>query len=151
MGKVEAKKAEKEFVKRRNLRRDRRGALEGLPLYMVILVVIAAVAMVILLNWTKSVQHTDLKRIVVEPDTIDDGEKTSVTIRAYDTKGNPLEGVTIILDGCGVSKVGKTSSTGKYTTSITPDLAGESYGTIDVTAKYTGTTLVELHDEIIVS
>ncbi|MCD6462015.1 MAG: hypothetical protein J7L61_04665 [Thermoplasmata archaeon] len=136
---------------RKRFAKDNRAALEGLPLYMVILVVIATVAMVVLLTWMQGAQKIDLDRITVDPDTAKDGKETKITVIAYDTSGKPLEGATVTLDGCGVALIKKTSSTGKATFTITPDLGGDHYGVINVEVTYTGTLQKKVTDTIAVS
>jgi len=139
------------FMTKRKLQQDREAALEGLPLYMVILVVIAAVAMVVLLNWTQGAQDKDLDKIVVDPNEITDGYEARIVVTAYDTAGKKLEDVTVTLDGAGVAEMKKTNSRGEAVFNIIPDLLGDAYGEIDVHASYSGTIPIEVHDTIVVN
>ncbi len=126
-------------MRRNILKKDKKGALEGLPLYLIILVVIAGVGTVILVGWMMSSQSTELDSIAVKDATMRHTWTTN-TITAYDQNGNRLEGVTVTLEGCGVNRVGETDSNGEIQFSnldieLPPN---ENFGTIQVIARYTG-------------
>ena len=147
---------------RRLKREDEKGALEGLPLYLIILVVIAGVGTAIIAGWMMSAQSTELGSIEydlgrdIEGDQLDlryppaEGgwNDTTMTVTAYDDNGDTLEGVTVSLDGCGAGDidqpVGQTDGDGEVDFSLdredlrVPD--GESHGHITITAEYTGDT-----------
>lgn len=124
-------------LKRRKL--DANGALEGLPLYLIILVVVAGVGTAIIVGWMMSAQSTELDSIEVEPVSMDTNDR-KITVTAYDQKDNPLEGATVTLEGCGIVESGVTGSNGEYSvTTNSPSLPqNENFGTIDVTVRYTG-------------
>ncbi|MGM0510053.1 MAG: carboxypeptidase-like regulatory domain-containing protein [Thermoplasmatota archaeon] len=115
------------------------GALEGLPLYLIILVVVAGVGTAIIVGWMMSADSTELGSIEVEPVTMDTDDK-KITVTAYDQKDNPLEGATVTIEGCGLVESGVTDSDGIYSVSDgSPSLPqNENFGSIDVTVKYTG-------------
>ncbi len=135
-----------------SMRRNNQGALEGLPLYMIILIVIAAVAVAVVMGWMKSAQTQELSHIDVEiyEGSISDGKKLSelkmeegktyaVRVYAYDSKNNLMKDVKVVLDGCTEHEVELTDSSGKVTfTGITPHLGGAADGEITITATYTG-------------
>jgi hypothetical protein len=100
----------------------KRGALEGLPLYLIILVVIAAVVIVILLGWLSTLQKAQLGSSVVtvagqySDVTTTDAKVTylasgacnvivplsgsvALTVQTYDTHGNSLNGVLVNVQG----------------------------------------------------
>ena len=81
----------------RKLKWDKNAALEGLPLYLIILVVITAVAIVAILAWMPSGGMLD--KIVVTDDGPYDDTDTNFEGFVYDTEGNPLEGVNIVAEG----------------------------------------------------
>jgi len=81
----------------RKLKWDRNAALEGLPLYLIILVIITAVAIVAILSWMPSGGMLD--KIVVTNDGTFDDTDTNFEGFVYDTEGNPLEGVSILAEG----------------------------------------------------
>ena len=124
------------------IKTDSSGALEGLPLYLIILVVIAGLGTAIIAGWMMSAQSTELDKIEVDQDDriLSTHSGQAVTIKAYDQDGNALEGAVVTLEGCNVQKAGQTNEDGECTLqNINPDLPeNENFGTIDVTVKYTG-------------
>ncbi len=126
---------------------DCKGALEGLPLYLIILVVIAGIGTAIIAGWMMGAESTELDHIEIEGAGSDDtvsigGDSEEVTITAYDQNGNGLEGATVTLEGCGVSEIEKTNSDGEATFTDLENKAdlpsNENFGEIQVTVKYTG-------------
>jgi hypothetical protein len=141
------------FKLRKKITCDDRGALEGLPLYLIILVVITAIAIVIMITWLSTMQEPDLDSIEVEvtqndnapAGTIYEGDPDAiVTITAKGTNGKELEGVTVKLEGAGIAQTMKTDGNGKATFNpVTPDLPPNTYtGSITVTATYSGNIFV---------
>ena len=129
------------MIRRRTniLKKDKKGALEGLPLYLIILVVIAGVGTAVLVGWMMSAQSTELDSIELDRNTMTTSQRT-VSVTAYDQNGNTLEGVTVTLEGCGVIEAGTTDSNGvAQFSNLSLNLpSGQNFGTIDVTARYTG-------------
>ena len=129
------------MIRRRTniLKKDKKGALEGLPLYLIILVVIAGVGTAVLVGWMMSAQSTELDSIELDRNTLTTSQRT-VSVTAYDQNGNTLEGVTVTLEGCGVIEAGTTDSNGvAQFSNLSLNLpSGQNFGTIDVTARYTG-------------
>jgi hypothetical protein len=130
-----------------------KGAIEGLPLQLIIMVVIAGVALVIILAWLQPWKNkVDLQSVEANPATLTKGVAATVTITAFDTKNNKLSGVAIVLNGCGVTKTGVTDGTGTVKFTFTPALpSGTVSGQIDITATYTGTMTIEKTNLILVS
>ncbi len=128
------------------LRTNKSGALEGLPLYLIILVVVAGIGTAVLAGWMMSSRTSDLGSIELSDSSIGTG-KHDVEITAYDQNGSPLEDVTISLIGCGIEQVEMTGSDGTAEFDLKGKLTvppGQPYGTIEVQARYTGsTTLTE--------
>ncbi len=93
----------------------------------------------ILVGWMMSSQSTELDSITVDDPTMRVTYTTN-TITAYDQNGNRLEGVTVTLLGCGVNRVGETDSNGevKFDNLEIELPPGDNFGTIDVTARYSG-------------
>jgi hypothetical protein len=108
------------------LYRRKRGALEGLPLYLIILVVIAAVVIVILLGWLSTLQKASLGSSTVtvagtySDITTSDATTThfasgacfitvpggsagsgvdALKVDTFDTHGNALNGVIVAVQG----------------------------------------------------
>lgn len=130
------------------IRKNNRGALEGLPLYLIILVVITAVAIVAILAWMP--QNVVLNQIVSEgpqsDNSILDTETGPITVTAYCTSGNPIEGVTILIEGPDNSVgTGVTDVNGEVSIDLDkpPELPpNTNTGTLDITATYEGITKI---------
>ena len=136
----------------RKFQKDRAGAVEGLPLQLIIMVAIAAIVIVIILGWLAPWQDkVDLDMLTVDPLTIDDGIETTITITAWDTQDNHLEGVVIEATGCNIGTlVGTTDADGTVSFTITPDISSGT-GQISITGTYTGTVQMEKTAFIVVS
>jgi hypothetical protein len=132
---------------------NQKGAIEGLPLQLIIMVVIAGVAIVVIMAWLQPWKNkVDLQSISVTPGAVTKGAPTLVTITAFDTKNNKLAGVAVVLSGCGVSISGTTDSTGTVKFTIAPTLPpGTVNGQVDITATYTGTMTLTRTNQILVS
>ena len=136
-------------VRRTDIRGNTNAALEGLPLYLIILVVIAAVAIVVVMGWMGTLQKAELDDIELtlkqggkEVDSLDADESASVTVKALDQNGKPLEDVTIHIEGAGQDTIKITGSTGKASFTFTPTLpTNVNSGIIKVTATYSGGNL----------
>ena len=111
------------YMKKSKIKRkfcwNEKGALEGLPLYLIILVVVAAVAIIIIFSWLSTLKTEELAKI----DLYIDGTKTDplettegdheVYIIAIGDDGTKLKDVTITMTGAGVNTAKKTNSDGK--------------------------------------
>ncbi|MFW5898649.1 MAG: hypothetical protein ACOCT7_02200 [Candidatus Saliniplasma sp.] len=133
------------------LRRDEGGALEGLPLYLILLVVIAGVSTAIVFGWMQSAESTELDHIKVDVSDgyVTSGSSNNVEITVYDRNDDELSGATVTLQGCGVKEIGETDSDGKAEFSVSPSLPeNEDFGEITVTVKYTGDVKTEKTDTV---
>ncbi|MEM4160518.1 MAG: hypothetical protein QW531_00880 [Thermoplasmata archaeon] len=137
----------------RRFKVSRKGALEGLPLYLIIMVIIAAVGIAILVGWMYMVRKPELGYIEIEVKDMVVGSTYDFNITAYDTNGKTLENVEISLAGCGVDTKKLTDKEGRAFFSVTPKLPENTHtGEIKVRAVYTGTTmkvvdgLITVHD-----
>jgi hypothetical protein len=128
------------------------GAIEGLPLQLLIMVIVAGVVIVILLAWLAPWQSaSDLTTVTVTPQSITKDTQTTVTVTAWDTKDNTLSGVLVTVEGCDVGVLTNTTgSDGKCSFNLEPHIPGTS-GTITVTARYTGTIETVKTTTIVVS
>ncbi|MDR1691148.1 MAG: carboxypeptidase-like regulatory domain-containing protein [Candidatus Methanoplasma sp.] len=94
---------------------DRKGSIEGLPLQLMIMIIIATMGTAILVGWMGDIESP--KHIgaveVVSGDVILDGNSTSdgiIEVFVSDQDGNPISGATVVLSGLGVTdKNGKTA------------------------------------------
>lgn len=114
----------------RSMRRDCRGGIEGLPLQLLIMVVVAGLGLTIIMGWMNSISAPrSIGEIFVSPSEIvvydDDGdglytnEKVTIAITVTDQSGDRLEGATVLLDGANVRSMdgsparGVTDSSGQ--------------------------------------
>jgi len=106
---------------KRTCKRNEKGSIEGLPLQLLIMIVIAAVGLGILLAWLQGVDK--LKQIgsvipvdtseysklikaacVGDPDYNDQEgvwDGATLCIKVYDKENNPLKGAMVTISGCG--------------------------------------------------
>ena len=121
-----------------------KGALEGLPLYLIILVVITAVAIVAILAWMPSnvVLDTITATGPQSDGSILDSQDGPITCAAYSTKGDPIEGVVFVIEGPSNSVgTGTTGADGTVTITLNklPTLIqNQNVGQLDVEASYEG-------------
>ena len=121
---------------------DEKGALEGLPLYLIILVVVAAVAIVIIFTYLSTLRTVELDRI----DIYIDGEKSKLTspgehevyIIAIGDDGKKLKDVTVTIVGGGANMARITDSNGKADFGSLNFTADGAPYSVDVTASYSG-------------
>jgi hypothetical protein len=130
---------------RRKLSWDNEGALEGLPLYLIILVVIAAVAIVIIFSYLTVLRTVELEEIEVyideqKADPLETTEGThGVYVVAIGDDGSKLKDVTITLTGAGVNMAKKTDSNGEaHFGSLDFTIVSGTYDSVQIEATYDG-------------
>lgn len=135
-------------------RKDRGGAIEGLPLQLMILVIVAGLATTVIVGWMSSI---DMPRgmgpLTVDPGEIEldselngmrYGEGISLDVSVHDKMGEPLPGAAVVLSGCGVSDGGGTvyAITGDdgvaRFSGLSLQLPGTGLGFLEVTASKSG-------------
>ena len=131
-------------LKRRALRKNKNGGIEGLPLQLMIIIMVATLGTAIIVGWMGNIEEPhSINKVEVDSNEIELGSNMArsgsyycvdedVVITVYDQSGNPLEGATVILSGLGV----KDSNGG------TPHANTDSNGTVvfkDLNLKMTGT------------
>ncbi len=89
--------------------RDETGGIEGMPLQLMILVIVAGLTLAVVLGWTLSVQGpTVIKSVSTDPATVylgnvpEDQPATgvaSIRVTAYDGKNAPLKDLVVSLGG----------------------------------------------------
>jgi hypothetical protein len=124
-----------------------------MPLQLIIVVTVAAVSTGVILAWLQPWERrVDLQAVSPSPTSVTRGVSTEVVITAISTKGNPLPGVVVMLDGCGISGVaGTTGDDGTVSFTISPVLEESiASGKIDILARYSGTATIEKTNAIIV-
>jgi hypothetical protein len=135
------------------LSRNKTGAVEGLPLQLIIIVAIAAIVLVIVLGWLAPWQNKiDLDVLTVTPSTVDNNNQTTIIVTAWDTKGNYLEGVVIEMSGSNVgTQVLTTGSGGTASFTVTPSIPSGTTNNINILGKFTGTVYTEKTAFVVVS
>jgi hypothetical protein len=135
------------------LKRNTEGAVEGLPLQLIIIVAIAAIVLVIVLGWLAPWQNkVDLDILTVTPTTVDNNDQVTITVTAWDTKGNHLEGVVIQMSGSNVgTQVITSGADGTATFTVTPSIPNGTTNNIDILGKFTGTVYTEKTAFVVVS
>jgi len=137
----------------RKISRNSSGAVEGLPLQLIIMVAVAAIVLVIILGWLAPWQNkVDLDQLTVSPTLADNNNQTTIVVTAWDTKNNHLEGVVIEISGANVgTHVLTTGSDGTVTFSVTPSIPAGTTGNINIVGKFTGTVYTEKTAFVVVS
>jgi hypothetical protein len=98
----------------KSLNGDRKAGIEGLPLQLMILVVIAGVGTAVILGWMSGLQapatigsvHAYPGEIVLDDDNGDgifEGSDIEISITVLDQKGTGIQGTTVVLEGAGIS------------------------------------------------
>jgi len=115
---------------RKGLRNDRKGAIEGLPLYLLIIIIITAVSIGIvmgLLNMAKPPQalgtvslSTPLIAVRDDGSGIYRNDSVSLTVTVTDSSGNRLKDAVVSLSGDNIKKADGTNPYGRT------DLNGEA-------------------------
>lgn len=87
------------------------GGIEGLPLQLMIIILVATMGTAIIVGWMGSIETPQSIGAVDFGDnvTAEDGTIPSFTVTVYDQDGNRLSGATVLLDGLNVKKDGKTA------------------------------------------
>jgi len=98
------------------LNKDKRGSIEGLPLQLMIVILIATMGTAILMGWMSNIDTPNsIGSVDIVSNDIDlDGsnyiENGHIEIYVTDQDGNPLNGATVVLSGLGVcNKEGSTA------------------------------------------
>jgi hypothetical protein len=139
----------------RGKRLDRRAGIEGLPLQLMIMVLIAGIGSAILIGWMSGLEapraigsvRATPSEIVVEDlnkDGIFDKSNFDISITVLDGQGDGVSGASVVLDGANLRKGtaiahGTTDSAGKVNLSgLSCSLAGDRVGYIHVTVSRAG-------------
>jgi hypothetical protein len=122
------------------------------------MVVIAGIAISIIIAWLTIFTAPDLAKIELysaEPSTDPirvTENTTSITIKAWDTKGNPLESVSIKMSGANLVRAGMTGVDGTYTArDLDLDIGTSDFGTIRVEAEFSGTLTITKSFNVVVT
>ncbi|MEM3038499.1 MAG: hypothetical protein QW505_06155 [Thermoplasmata archaeon] len=113
---------------RKNLSTDRSASIEGLPLQLMIMGIIASLGTAVIVGWISSIQTpTCIGSVEFEPEEIIVNDKDhdgvfettlkALSLRVLDTAGNPVKGANVILEGASICNdhhrlYGKTNDDG---------------------------------------
>ena len=141
---------------RLQLNKNRNGGIEGLPLQLMIMVLIAGVGSAVLLGWMGNLNApqsigsvtsspTEIVAHDSNGDGIFDASNVRITITVSDHKGDPVTGATVVLDGSNIARTdgtrpyGTTDSFGKLTfNGLQATQTGKAIGFITVTVTKSG-------------
>jgi hypothetical protein len=136
---------------RTQFKKDRSGGIEGLPLQLMIMVLIAGIGSAVLLGWMSNLNAPQsIASVTASPieivahdgngDGIFEARNVDITITVSDGKGDPVTGATIVLDGCNIAKsdgtrpYGTTDSSGRMALSnLQLTQTGKAVGFVSVT------------------
>jgi hypothetical protein len=103
----------KRIMRVRRIRRDKSGGIEGLPLQLMILIVIATLGTSIVVGWMNDIEMPkSIGDVTVDNDSIPLGSpdnngnrstKERFSVYVTDQDGNPLEGATVVITGLGAN------------------------------------------------
>ena len=136
-------------MKLNKLTTDRKGSVEGLPLQLMIMMIVAVAAIGILSGWMAGIETphsiSDVEVISAEGLADPDGNIDPVTVLVRDQDGDPLKEATVYLSGLGIrtsdggKAIGYTDENGVATIDelvVTPPRG--AFGTVTVNVMKTG-------------
>ncbi len=141
---------------RKNIRKDKDAGIEGLPLQLMIMVVVAGLGTAIILGWMGGLSApngidavysnpTELVLSDEDHDGVYARSGITITISVMDKGGDAVKGATVVLDGCnlvnsnGKQVHGTTDDMGKVTFSgLSASQTGKSVGFVSVSVTKSG-------------
>lgn len=132
---------------------DENGAIESMPLQLLIMVIIAGIVIAIVLGWLFSIQGPrSIKDIevrdgntIISHITYDAGtgkvEPKRVIVKIYDQDSNPLAGALVVISGSGVNDFGTTNDKGEVKLDVSEarlPSQGSPIGHISIQAEKSG-------------
>ena len=130
------------YVRKKLKRLNRKGGIEGLPMELMIIVVVATVGTGILVGWMGSIDEPDrigdvtcnMSEITMNADT----SKVNFAITVTDQNGDGIKGATVLLSGCGLSN-------GKATYMITNEQGIASFTGLNLTKTTHGIGYIDVN------
>ncbi len=122
-------------------RNDEKGSIEGMPLYMLIMVVVVVAAIGIMTSMMGAFTGQNLGDVAADPDVIhiSGGEgSTDFTVTVKDTEGKPIKGATVYVEGEGVATAAKTHEDGTATFTVSFDLGTKAVGELSIRVTHDG-------------
>ncbi len=102
------------LIKRNRLSENRSGGIEGLPLQLIIVILIATLGTTVILGWMDNIetpQSIGEVQVLSRDIVLTNGETIcgDVEVRILDGEGNYIEGASVVITGLGVkNSLGKT-------------------------------------------
>lgn len=124
-----------------SFKNDDRASVEGMPLYMLIMVVVVVASLAIIMGLMGSFTGQNLGEVSATPDVIhvSGGEgSTEFTVTVKDTEGRAIEGATVYIEGEGVATAAKTGEDGTATFSVSIDLGTKAVGELSIRVSHDG-------------
>ncbi len=124
---------------------SRRAVLEGMPLSMLISILIIAIGTIVIVSLYAYAQVTNLSSVTVyttvgQASGFLPATPTQLRVTAWTQNGGTMGGVTIVLNGSGISERGQTSGNGSAYFWIEPVLHNHATsGVLNIFATYTPT------------
>lgn len=144
------------YLNGKKISKDKEGGIEGLPLQLLIIVLVAGVGSAIIMGWMGGLEapgtigsvHSSLNEITLEDDDGDglfSSDGVDLVITVLDQDGDPISGASVSLEGMDVmSAEGKrphalTDGDGKASfEGLTLDRAGSAVGFVTITVAKSG-------------
>lgn len=140
---------------RKSIKRNKDGGIEGLPLQLMVMVLVAGLGTTVIMGWMSSIDTPQSIAVVhCDPGEIrltsvvngyPSGSNIVLTIFVSDQDGNPIPDASVILSGANVKTssgntvYGKTGLDGKVAfTGLKVSLIGKNIGYITITVSKTG-------------
>jgi hypothetical protein len=124
-----------------SIKNDDRASVEGMPLYMLIMVVVVVAAIGIITGLMGAFTGQNLGEVSATPDVIhvSGGEgSTEFTVTVKDTEGRAIEGATVYIEGEGVATAAKTGEDGTAAFSVSVDLGTKAVGELSIRVSHDG-------------
>ncbi len=97
---------------KRKMRANKKGGIEGLPLQLLIIIVVASLGLAIMVGWMNNIEEPDMIDSV-EASYEKSGDAYEVTVRVLDQDGYGVEGADVILTGYGAYAIQSTGTEAK--------------------------------------
>lgn len=99
----------------KKLRKNKNAGIEGLPMQLLVIIVIATLGMGLMVGWMNNIQEPQhigdvdvLSGNATVKEKYGKQETSRITVLVTDQSGNPLEGATVAVTGLGAKYMGKT-------------------------------------------
>lgn len=127
---------------RASIRNDERASVEGMPLYMLIMVVVVVISIGILTGIMAGFKGQSIGAVTADPGTVDvpAGEgQVAFTVTVKDTDGRAIEGATVLVQGAGLTTAAKTDRSGHAAFAVEVDLGASAVAELSVRVTHHGT------------